>query len=162
MKTIVANWKMNVGVRESVALARGTLLALRGKPHLPDVVVCPSFTSLGEVRKVIARSYVSLGAQDVSSQDQGAMTGEISARMLFEAGVTHVIIGHSERRNLLHETDELIAQKVVQAFTHKLVPFICVGESKKDRETTHHTEVVRAQLRVALSLTDRKQLGRFL
>ena len=94
MKTIVGNWKMNVGVRESVALARGVLLSVRGRRHLPEVVVCPPFTALTEVRKTVARSHVALGAQDMHAEESGAFTGEISPRMLVEAGASHVILGH--------------------------------------------------------------------
>ena len=94
MKTLIANWKMNVGIRESVALARGTLLTLRGRKVIPELVICPSSIALSEVRKIVARSSVSLGAQNVFWQPSGAHTGEISTRMLQEVGVSHVILGH--------------------------------------------------------------------
>ena len=111
MKTVIANWKMNVGVRESVALARGTLLTLRGRKIIPDLVICPPFVALGEVRKVIARSSVELGAQNTFWEATGSHTGETSTRMLQEHGVTHVILGHSERRQQVGETDEMIHMK---------------------------------------------------
>ena len=103
MKTIIGNWKMNVGTRESVALARGVLLELRGKRVKPDMVLCPPFVALADVRKAIARSNVSLGAQNMSWEEKGSHTGEVSARMLKELGVSHVILGHSERRRELGE-----------------------------------------------------------
>lgn len=151
MKTIIANWKMNVGVRESVALARGTLLALRGRKMVPDVIICPSFIALSEVHKVVARTSLSLGAQNVFWEDQGAYTGETSARMLTESGVTHVIIGHSERREILGETDLMVNKKIQSAIEHSLVPILCVGETVSEREAGEHTERVREELVLALS-----------
>ena len=150
MKTIVGNWKMNVGTRESVALARGVLLALRGKTFLPEVVVCPPAVALGEVRKVVARSHVSLGAQNVFWEEQGAYTGEISTRMLTEIGVTHVIIGHSERRALFGETDATVNKKLIHALAAGLVPIVCIGEDRQVRQVGQEREFVAAQLRGAL------------
>lgn len=150
MKTIVGNWKMNVGTRESVALARGVLLALRGRKRLPEVVVCPPFVALGEVRKVVARSHAALGAQNMSAEEHGAFTGEISARMLVELGVTHAIIGHSERRRLYGETDETVSKKLIRALSAGITPIVCVGESEAERTAGQERDVVAAQLRGAL------------
>jgi triosephosphate isomerase len=146
MKTIIANWKMNVGVRESVALARGTLLALRGRRILPEVVICPPFIALSEVHKVVARSVVFLGAQNLFWEDHGAYTGEISGRMLTELGVSHVIVGHSERREYLGETDEMIRNKVTQALANQLNVIMCVGETASERKSGEQRERVRTQL----------------
>jgi len=146
MKTIIANWKMNVGVRESVALARGTLLALRGRRILPEVVICPPFIALSEVHKVVARSAVFLGAQNLFWEDHGAYTGEISGRMLSELGVSHVIVGHSERREYLAETDEMIRNKVAQAFANQLNVILCVGETASERKSGAQRERVRTQI----------------
>lgn len=150
MKTIVGNWKMNVGTRESVALARGVLLALRGKRTLPEVVACPPFVALSEVRKIVARSHVALGAQDVFWEETGAFTGEVSARMLTELGTTHVIVGHSERRAQLGETDETVNKKTLAALAHGLTPIICVGETAAEREAGEAEAVVKRELRTAL------------
>jgi len=150
MKTIIANWKMNVGSRESVALARGVLLALKGKKQLPEVVVCPPFVALGEVRKIVARSHAALGAQNVFWEETGAFTGETSTRMLVELGVSHVIVGHSERRRLFGETDEAVGKKIVAALSAGLVPIVCVGEDKAVRAEGKEHEFVATQLRGAL------------
>lgn len=149
MKTIIANWKMNVGVRESVALARATLLTLRGRKTIPDLVICPPFVALSEVRKVVARSAAALGAQNVFWESNGAYTGEISTRMLAELGVSHVIIGHSERR-ALGETDEMIGKKMRQVLAERMVPIFCVGESAQERDAASAREVISRQLRAGL------------
>lgn len=150
MKTIIGNWKMNVGVRESVALARGTLLALRGRKMVPDVVVCPSFVALSEAHKVVARSSVALGAQNVFWEDQGAYTGEISPRMLTELGVVYVIVGHSERREHLAETDEMVGKKIARALEHGLTPVLCIGETKEQRDAGQQRDRLRDELVSAL------------
>ncbi len=151
MKTIIGNWKMNVGARESVALARGVLLALRGRRHLPEVVVCPPFTALTETRKTVGRTHVALGAQDVHWEETGAFTGEISPRMLVETGVSHVLIGHSERRRLFGETDETVGKKTAAALAHGLVPVVCVGETAEERDAGQTEAVVLRQLAAAFS-----------
>ena len=150
MKYIVGNWKMNLGVRESVALARASLLLLRGIKHAPHMILCPSTIALSEVRKVVARSRVGLGAQNVSQEEQGAFTGETSARMLSEVGTTHVIIGHSERRRLFGETDDSINAKITKALEHNITPILCVGETKTERDEGNAKHVVTHQLTSAL------------
>ncbi|MDG1949544.1 MAG: triose-phosphate isomerase [bacterium] len=151
MKTIIANWKMNVGVRESVALARGTLLTLRGRKVIPDMVICPPFVALGEVRKVVARSSAALGAQNMFWEESGSYTGETSTRMLQELHVSHVLIGHSERRGILGETDEMVNKKVLRALDAQLVPVVCLGETAEQREQGAMRAVVQEQLSKGLA-----------
>lgn len=142
---------MNVGVRESVALARGTLLTLRGRKVIPEVIICPPYVALSEVRKAVARSAVAVGAQNLFWEDHGAFTGETSARMLTELGVGFVLIGHSERRTHLGETDEMVNKKIVQALANQLVPIVCVGESTEQRAAQTQREHVRNQLIAAFT-----------
>lgn len=152
MKTIIANWKMNLGIRGSVALTKQLLLTLKGQKMAPEVIVCPGYLALAEVRKVIARSRINLGAQDLFWESQGAFTGEVSPTELTEVGVTHVIIGHSERRGILGESNEMIAKKVLAACVNGLVPIVCVGESETDHEEGNTLSVVKNQLQQAFSL----------
>ena len=134
MKAVIANWKMNLSVRESAALTRGVLRGIRGQEVLPEVVLCPSFVALSEMRKMLARSRVQLGAQDVFWQEAGAYTGEISVRQLKELGCSHVILGHSERRREFNETDEMVNKKLQAVMQAKMVPVVCLGESSKVRK----------------------------
>jgi len=146
MKTIIGNWKMNLGVRESVALTRACLLLLRGKKIAPQIIVCPSVIALSEVRKIVARSGVSLGAQNIATEDHGAFTGEISARMLTEVGVQYVLVGHSERRQLFHESSEEIRKKMEMAFEHHITPILCIGETQEEKSAGKTHAILTEQL----------------
>ncbi|MFA5946585.1 MAG: triose-phosphate isomerase [Patescibacteria group bacterium] len=128
MKYIVANWKMNLGIRESVALARGTLLALQGKEIVPEVILCPSATALAEVHKTLARTRMHLGAQNVGPGRSGAFTGEEGVAQLEDVGCKYVILGHSESR-ALGEGPETIAKKMAAVWeSASLTPILCVSE----------------------------------
>lgn len=149
MKYIVANWKMNLTVRESVALARGVLREIRGWQHVPQIVLCPAATALHEVYKSLARSRVALGAQNAGPQVRsGAFTGEISPAMLEDLKVSHVLLGHSERRHL-GETDVTIRQKLQATLQTRVTPILCVGESHDDHERGNSVVAIEDQLNAA-------------
>ncbi len=116
-----------------------------------EAVVCPSFVQLADVHGLLARSRIGLGAQDVCAEEPGAHTGEVSASMLADVGCRYVIVGHSERRALYGEGDELVARKFLAAGRHALVPILCVGESLAERERDATREVILRQLDAVLT-----------
>lgn len=131
MSFIIANWKMKLGIAESQRLATAIK---RVRTDGRDVVVCPSFTSLGEVAKVLKGGTIKIGAQDCFWEVDGAFTGEISAKQIKEVGCEYVLIGHSERRQFLNETDEMVHKKVRLALSEGLTPVVCVGETFDQRQ----------------------------
>lgn len=148
---VIGNYKLHCGVRESAALARGVLRGLRGGTHVPDVVLLPSFPALGEVRKVVARTHVLLGAQNLAPVAGGALTGEVSAAQLKDAGCAYVLVGHSERRRVLGETDTMVHDKLVIAYAASVTPILCVGEDAVARGAGQAQDVVAVQLTAALT-----------
>ncbi len=148
-KVIIAgNWKMNKTGFEGKALVAELLGKVASfDPAEVDIVVCPPFTTLAEVRPVIAGTKVKLGAQNVHWEDHGAFTGEVSAAMLKEAGVEYVIIGHSERRQYFGETDETVNRRLQAALKAGLKPIVCIGELLEEREGGRTEEVLRRQIR---------------
>ena len=147
---IAGNWKMHKTVAEARALAKGLVDKLGGASGGPEVVLCPPFTALAAVAEVIEGSGLKLGAQNMSWHPKGAFTGEIAPGMLVDLGVTHVILGHSERRQLFGETDENVNRKVEAALATGLVPIVCVGETLEEREAALTDNVVIVQVQRAL------------
>jgi triosephosphate isomerase len=146
---IVGNWKMHKTVAEARALAAAVRdgVAIFGDI---DVAVAPPFTALLAVGEVLKGSSVGLAAQTMHEAAKGAFTGEISPVMLKDAGCTHVILGHSERRHLFGETDLAIMKKARAALDHGLVPILCVGETLDERETSRTFDVVERETEQAL------------
>ena len=142
-KLVVGNWKMH-GSRASNAELLAALLA--GRPYAADVAVCAPFVFIGDVAAALARSDIRWGAQDVSAHKQGAFTGEVSAAMLAECGCRFAIVGHSERRALHAESDELVAAKAQAALARGVTPIVCVGEMLADRDAGLTEAVVKRQL----------------
>ncbi|MBI5467078.1 MAG: triose-phosphate isomerase [Candidatus Kerfeldbacteria bacterium] len=147
---IVANWKMQLGVAESAERALDLKTRLSGAKGRFQVVVCPSFLSMAGVKKALRGSTMKLGAQDVFWDERGAYTGEVSPVNLREIGAEYVIIGHSERRQLLGETDSMVGRKVISALGHGLTPILCVGETAHERNEGRHELVVARQIISAL------------
>ncbi len=135
---------MNLTRAEAVALAKGIAAAI-GKASDVDVAVCPPSVYLEAVRGAIEGSAVGLGAQNMYHESNGAFTGEISASMLRDVGCRYVVLGHSERRHILGETDAEINKKVVAALNAGLTPIVCVGELLEEREAGRTTAVVQRQ-----------------
>jgi triosephosphate isomerase len=143
---VAGNWKMNPGsLREARDLAAGIRRELEaGKA--PETVVFPPFLALPAVGEALRGGPVGLGAQDVHWEAKGAFTGEVSAGMLKEAGCTHVILGHSERRHIMGETNEMVNRKVKAALAAGLTPIVCVGELLEERNMGVTREVVERQI----------------
>jgi triosephosphate isomerase (TIM) len=145
---IAGNWKMYKTIPEAVALARE--VAAGAGSAAGDVLVAPPFTALHAVRQALGGSAVALGGQDMHWESEGAFTGAVSPLMLRDAGCTHVILGHSERRQLFGETDESVARKAAAALAQALTPILCVGETLAERESGRTMEVVERQVERAL------------
>ncbi|MCD6051614.1 MAG: triose-phosphate isomerase [Verrucomicrobia bacterium] len=154
---IAGNWKMNKTVAEALDLVQGLKRDLAGVKEV-DVVVCPPFTALSEVSKVIVDSNLRLGAQNMSEHNGGAYTGEIAAGMLKEFSVRYVILGHSERRMYQKESNELIAKKALAALAASIKPIICVGELLAEREAGQTEHIVSNQIRGSLEGISKAQM----
>ena len=148
-KIIAGNWKMNKTVEEAVELANAIKLDLAECKDV-DVVLCPPFTAIKAVSDVVSETLINVGSQNMSSEDEGAYTGEVSHSMLKELFVRYVILGHSERREYYKETDFWINKKVKKALEKNLRPILCVGEKLEDREGGNTESVVELQVREGL------------
>lgn len=161
-KLIAGNWKMNGSLAANQTLLSGikTGLAATLQADRAQVLVCPPALYLAQMQLELQGTGIAFGAQDVSVHNSGAFTGEISAQMLQEMGVSHVIVGHSERRAYHAESNELVAQKVVQVLAAGMCPILCVGETLEQRESGATESVVAAQLQAVLDLLSAEQLAR--
>ncbi len=146
---IAGNWKMHKTVSEAVALASELVKELAGGPH--KYMIAPSFTALDAVSKVVSGSNILLGAQNMSTDEAGAHTGEVSVLQLKDLGVKVVILGHSERRHTYKEDDAMINKKVKLALSHGLEVILCVGELLEEREAGKAEKVCESQTRLGLA-----------
>lgn len=153
-KIIIANWKMKLGLAETVNLAKKVKTKFKGLTS-GTITICPNFISLLEVKKIFKGSGIKVGAQDVFWEGKGAYTGEISPSMLLEAGCDYVIVGHSERRKFLTVNYEMI-HRVTKAVlsVEDLIPIVCIGENWDERKTDRRDFVLFDQLQQALSGVD--------
>jgi len=146
-KTVIAgNWKMNNDLKESEKLIVELKNLLQNEKLNCDVIVCPPFTSLSEASKLVKGTVIKLGAQNMHFEDNGAFTGEVSASMLRSAGCEYVILGHSERRHIFGESDEVINKKIKKALAAGLKPIFCIGELLEERENGTTNDVVKRQV----------------
>lgn len=153
-KNIVAgNWKMNTTLEEGVELANSINSCLKEKKANCEVVICVPFTHLTSVNAVIEPELIGLGAENCSEHESGAYTGEVSAAMVKSTGATHVILGHSERRQYFGENNAQLLAKTRLALTNGLTPIFCVGEVLEERENGTYNEVVSSQTEALFELS---------
>jgi len=146
---LAGNWKMHATAGEAAQLAAAVVDAVRGVDDR-DVLVAPPYPSLPVVAERLRNSRILLAGQNLHWEDKGAFTGEVSGPMLASVGCTHVIVGHSERRQLFGDTDEWVARKVGAALRAGLTPILCVGETLQEREANETWAVIDRQVRAAL------------
>ena len=149
---VVGNWKMNGSREKARALAADIQAGLAGAKA--DVGVCPPFLHIPEVAEIVKDGPLLLGSQNVADRDEGAYTGEISAPLLKEFGCRLAIVGHSERRALYGESNELVAARYARAIENGLIPILCVGETLAERESEQTFSVIAKQLYTVLDLAD--------
>lgn len=148
-KAIIAgNWKMNNTLQESLELISELKQAVKDAEC--EVVVCPAFVHLAEAAKALKGSGIKVGAQNMHFEECGAFTGEVSPNMLAELGVSHVIIGHSERRQHFSETDETVNRKIKAAFAHGLTPIVCCGETLEEMSSGITAQILEKQINAGL------------
>jgi triosephosphate isomerase len=146
---IAGNWKMNTSAASAVSLANELVMAI-GKTDAIDLAVCPPFVYMSAVKTALKGSRIALGAQDMFYEADGAFTGEVSGVMLKDVGCHYVILGHSERRHVIGETDQLINRKIIKALADGLEVIFCVGELLEERKSNKTMDVVRRQVKIGL------------
>jgi len=146
---IAGNWKMNLTLAEAPQLVKALADGIKGLDGV-EVLVAPPFTALTRVKEAIGRAPFLLAGQNMHWEAQGAFTGEVSAAMLADAGCTHVILGHSERRTLFGETDDVIDRKAAAAVKKGLIPIVCIGETLEEREKGLTFQIIERQLSLSL------------
>ena len=155
---IAGNWKMNGSGRDAVELAQALAGAI-GSVETVDLAVCPPFVYLSAVADVLAGTTIAVGAQNMFYEDNGAFTGETSAQMLKDVGCRYVILGHSERRHVIGESDEQINRKLLKAIGDGLEVIFCVGELLEERKAEQTMDVVRRQLTIGLEGVSPEAMG---
>lgn len=157
---VAGNWKMNTDSHSSARLADDIACATMDTAgERVSVAVLPPFVYLQSVVRVLSRSHIAVGAQDIYFEEKGAFTGEINAAMLKDVGCTYVLCGHSERRHVIDESDELISRKVAAAIAGGLLPILCVGELLDERKADKTTEVVSRQIQSGLGSLSAEKLS---
>jgi triosephosphate isomerase len=156
---MAGNWKMYKTPAETTAFFGKFRPLVEPSGHC-EIVICPPFTNLGAAVEAVQGSHVRIGAQNVAWAKEGAFTGEISGPMLNAAGVTHAIVGHSERRQYFCETDETVLKRTQAALEFALTPIVCVGERLEEREAGHTEAVLTAQFQQGIAGLSEQQFGK--
>jgi triosephosphate isomerase len=156
---VAGNWKMHGTRAQNASLVRSLLDLLRPESSA-EVLLCPPFVYLWETGRMLKDTDVSLGAQSICAEAQGAFTGEVSAAMVKDVGCHYALVGHSERRQIFGESDAVVARKFVAAQSQGLVPVLCVGETLDEREGQRTAQVVSRQIDAVLSVSGVASFGR--
>lgn len=156
-KIVAGNWKMNCDLKETENLLSDLKNEIKGLDNGVQLMVAPPFTNLLTAVKSLDATGIAVAAQNMHPKESGAYTGEISAKMLKSVGVETVILGHSERRKYFGETKALLNEKVNTALENNFTVYFCIGESLEDRQSKHHFDVVKAQLKGSLFYIDKKK-----
>lgn len=169
-RLVVGNWKMNNTIREAAATVEAFVKSVSLRDDV-DVAVCPPYLAIARVRELLMRTSIKLGAQDVFWEDRGAFTGKVSASMLYDAGCSYCIVGHSETRGRFGkletdaktlgyfcETDYTIGMKMQCLLYQSITPILCVGENEDEREAGHTDQVIKDQLEGAFEPLDADEL----
>lgn len=161
---IAGNWKMNKTIGEAIAFTNSFLQLLKQSPESEklEIIIAPPFTAINKMAEMINDSPIKISSQNISWEDSGAFTGEISAPMLKEAGATHAIIGHSERRQIFHENDNIINKKIKAALKHEIIPIFCVGETLEEREDERVEAVVTTQIATGLMDLAKEEISKII
>lgn len=146
---IAGNWKMYMTRREATDLVEGLLTALVNVTDV-EVAICPPFTALECVARLVANHHIALGGQNCYWEDKGAFTGEVSPPLLKEIGCKYCIVGHSERRQYFGETNETVRKKILALYKHRILPIVCIGETLTQREEGQTEEVILTQMHEGL------------
>lgn len=154
---VAGNWKMHKDLAEALALTRELMPRLQNLKRT-GIILCPPFTALFNISELLKNTPLKLGAQNMYFAPEGAFTGEIAGKMLLSVGCEYVILGHSERRHIFGETDELVQRKVTAALQIGLKPIICIGETLAQRQAGQTFKVVEEQLLTALATVTPEQL----
>lgn len=158
---VAGNWKMNKDLNEAVTLVSEIKNLLSDDINV-KMIVCPPFISLETVSALVKDTNIGLGAQNMCSEDSGAYTGAISASMIKSVGCEYVILGHSERRTIFGETDDLINIKINKALENSLIPIFCIGETLEERESGEMKNVIERQVKEGLKGISADQLSQMI
>ncbi len=158
-KIVAGNWKMYTLPADAATLAKA-VAGIAGNAVSPEVVLCPPFTSLDATLAAVKGSAVKVGGQNMHWEDEGAYTGEVAGKMLLTMGCSHVILGHSERRQYFFETDFTVNSKLKKALELGLTPIVCVGETLDQREADLTNDVIRTQIAGCFDGIPEQQAGR--
>ncbi len=154
---IAANWKMHFDIKEAGIIAYNMIKTI-SETDKTEIVVCPAYTHLDRLSSIFGNSFINLGAQNMYFEEKGAFTGEISPTMLTSLNCKFVILGHSERRHIFKEDNNLINKKIVSAIEHNLTPILCVGETIEERNAHREFDIITEQIKSGLGKVDKSKV----